>query len=136
MEARILIGPCYYQKLHHMVANKIQSRARGPVTLLTKQPTAGRAKQGGLRLGEMEKDCLIAHGAALLLKERFSSDKYKIPICDKCGLVAVEDFTKGKKYCPVCKKTKIIDVEMSYAFKLMLDELKCMGIYPRVRAEE
>ena len=136
LEARILIGPCYYQKLHHMVANKIQSRARGPVTLLTKQPTAGRAKQGGLRLGEMEKDCLIAHGAALLLKERFSSDKYKIPICDKCGLVAVEDFTKGKKYCPVCKKTKIIDVEMSYAFKLMLDELKCMGIYPRVRAEE
>ena len=136
LEARILIGPCYYQKLHHMVANKIQSRARGPVTLLTKQPTAGRAKQGGLRLGEMEKDCLIAHGAALLLKERFSSDKYKIPICDKCGLVAIEDFTKGKKYCPVCKKTKIIDVEMSYAFKVMLDELKCMGIYPKVRVEE
>lgn len=135
-EARILVGPCYYQKLHHMVANKIQSRARGPVTLLTKQPTAGRAKQGGLRLGEMEKDCLIAHGAALLLKERFSSDKYKIPICEKCGLVAVEDFTKGKKYCAVCKKSKIIDVEMSYAFKLMLDELKCMGVYPKVHAEE
>lgn len=136
LEARILVGPCYYQKLHHMVANKIQSRARGPVTLLTKQPTAGRAKQGGLRLGEMEKDCLIAHGAALLLKERFSSDRYKIPICDKCGLVAVEDFAKGKKYCPVCKKSKIIDVEMSYAFKLMLDELKCLGIYPKINAEE
>ncbi len=136
LEARILIGPCYYQKLHHMVANKIQSRARGPVTLLTKQPTAGRAKQGGLRLGEMEKDCLIAHGAALLLKERFSSDRYKIPICEKCGLVAVEDFAKGKKYCVVCKKSKIIDVEMSYAFKLMLDELKCLGIYPKVNVGE
>src|SRR3989338_7086575 len=136
LEARILVGPCYYQKLHHMVANKIQSRARGPVTLLTKQPTAGRAKHGGLRLGEMEKDCLIAHGAALLLKERFSSDRYKVPVCDKCGLVAVEDFTKGKKYCPVCKKTKIIDVEMSYAFKLMLDELKCLGIYPKINVEE
>ncbi|MBI4174177.1 MAG: DNA-directed RNA polymerase subunit B [Candidatus Aenigmarchaeota archaeon] len=136
LDARILVGPCYYQKLHHMVANKIQSRARGPVTLLTKQPTAGRAKQGGLRLGEMEKDCLIAHGAALLLKERFSSDKYKIPICDKCGLVAVEDFKKGKKACAVCKKSKIIEVEMSYAFKLMLDELKCLGVYPKVNVEE
>ncbi len=135
MQAQILIGPCYYQKLHHMVANKIQSRARGPVTLLTKQPTAGRAKQGGLRLGEMEKDCLLAHGSALLLKERFSSDRYKVPICDKCGLVAIEDFVKGKKFCPVCKKGKVIDVEMSYAFKLMMDELKCMGIYPRVNVE-
>ncbi len=131
-EAQIFIGPCYYQKLHHMVANKIQSRARGPVALLTKQPTAGRAKQGGLRLGEMEKDCLLGHGATLLLKERFSSDKHKIPICIKCGLVAVEDFAKGKKYCPVCKKTDITDVDMSYAFKLLLDEMKCLGIYPKV----
>jgi len=135
LEAHILIGPCFYQKLHHMVANKIQARARGPVTLLTKQPTAGRAKQGGLRLGEMEKDCLIAHGTALLLKERFSSDKYRIPICEKCGLVAIEDFVKGKKYCPICKRGKIIDVEMSYAFKLMTDELKCMGIYPKINPE-
>lgn len=136
LEGTILVGPCYYQKLHHMVANKLQARARGPVTLLTKQPTAGRAKQGGLRLGEMEKDCLIAHGAALLLKERFSSDKHKIPVCEKCGLVAVEDYVKGKKYCPVCKKGKIIDIEIAYAFKLMLDELKCMGMYPRMVVEE
>ena len=133
LEGTIFIGPCFYQKLHHMVANKIQARARGPVTLLTKQPTAGRAKQGGLRLGEMEKDCLIAHGAALLLKERFSSDRYKIPICQSCGLVAVEDFIKGKRFCPVCKKAKIADVEMAYAFKLMVDELKCLGIYPKMK---
>ena len=135
-EARILVGPCFYQKLHHMVANKIQARGRGPVTLLTKQPTAGRVKQGGLRLGEMEKDCLIAHGASLLTKERFSSDKYRVPICMQCGLVAIEDRVKGKKYCPVCKKSRIEEVEMSYAFKLMLDELKCLGIYPKVNLTE
>ncbi len=135
-DARILIGPCYYQKLHHMVANKIQARARGPVTLLTKQPTAGRVKQGGLRLGEMEKDCLIAHGTSLLLKERFSSDKYRVPICQKCGMVAIDDKVKGRKHCPLCKKSKIIDVDISYAFKLMLDELKCMGIYPKINVEE
>ncbi len=133
LDAQILIGPCFYQKLHHMVANKIHSRARGPVTLLTKQPTAGRAKQGGLRLGEMEKDCLVAHGAALLLKERFDSDKSTIPICQSCGLLAVDDHIKGKRYCHHCKKSKIVDVEMSYAFKLMLDELKCMGIYPKIK---
>ncbi len=135
-EARILVGPCYYQKLHHMVANKIQARARGPVTLLTKQPTAGRVKQGGLRLGEMEKDCLIAHGASLLLKERFSSDKYTVPVCIRCGLVAIEDRAKGKKYCPVCKKSDISEVDISYAFKLMLDELKCLGIYPKINPKE
>ncbi len=135
LEATIMIGPCYYQKLHHMVSNKIQSRGRGPVALLTKQPTAGRAKQGGLRLGEMEKDCLLAHGASLLLKERFSSDKFSIPICITCGLVAIDDKTKGKRYCPVCKKSEIQDADMSYSFKLMLDELKCLGIYPKVRVK-
>ena len=132
-EAEIFITPCYYQKLHHMVANKIQSRARGPVTLLTKQPTAGRIKQGGLRLGEMEKDCIIAHGASLLLKERFSSDAYKYPICENCGLIAIEDKASGKRYCKICKKSSIKDVQMSHAFKLMLDELKCLGIYPKLK---
>lgn len=135
LEGRILIGPCYFQKLHHMVSRKMHARARGPVTLLTKQPTAGRSKQGGLRLGEMEKDCLIAHGASLLLKERFSSDRSKIPICTKCGLVAVDDRLKGKLFCPVCIKSNVVTVEISYAFKLMLDELKSMGVYPKIIAE-
>ncbi len=132
LKATILIGPGYYQKLHHMVANKIQARSRGPVTLLTKQPTEGKAKQGGLRFGEMEKDCIIAHGASLLLKERFSSDEVTIPICKRCGMVAIEDFTKGRKYCPVCKDSEIVDVKMSYAFNLMLNELKAIGIYPKL----
>jgi len=136
LPGRILIGPCYFQKLHHMVANKMHSRARGPVTLLTKQPTAGRSKQGGLRLGEMEKDCIIAHGAALLLKERMGSDLCKIPICLECGLVAIEDKIKNRTFCPVCKKSKVDYIEMSYTFKLMLDELKCMGIFPKVHGDQ
>ncbi len=135
-EARIMVGPIFYQKLHHMVANKIHARARGPVTLLTRQPTEGRAKEGGLRLGEMEKDCLIAHGTALLLHERFSSDLTKIPICVDCGLPALEDRVKGKVYCPTCKDSKVKYVEISYAFKLMLDELKSMGIYPRINVKD
>lgn len=135
-KTRIYIGNMYYLKLKHMVANKIHSRARGPIQLLTRQPTEGRAKEGGLRLGEMEKDTFVAHGASLLLKERFDSDRTVVPICESCGLVAVRDEYKNKSYCPICgENTEIVNIEMSYAFKLMLDELKSMLIYPKMALE-
>jgi len=136
IRSQIFIGNAFYQKLDHLVSNKIHARSRGPVTLLTKQPTEGKSKEGGLRLGEMEKDCIIAQGAALVLKERFDSDKTIVPICTKCGLVAVWDRIKNKKSCPVCGDSRVEDVEMSYAFKLMLDELKSMLIFPRIVVKE
>jgi len=133
LEARIYVGNMYYLKLKHMVANKIHSRARGPIQLLTRQPTEGRAKEGGLRLGEMEKDTLVAHGASLLLKERFDSDKTVVPVCENCGIIAIHDPYKNKRYCPICgENTEVNDIEISYAFKLILDEFKAMGIYPKL----
>ncbi len=133
---RIFVGNMYYLKLRHMVANKIHARARGPIQLLTRQPTEGRAKEGGLRLGEMEKDTFVAHGTSLLLKERFDSDKTVVPVCESCGMIVIHDYIKDKRYCPVCgENVEINDVEMSYAFKLMLDEFKTLGIYPKLTLE-
>lgn len=130
---KIFVGNMYYLKLKHMVANKLHSRARGPIQLLTRQPTEGRAKEGGLRLGEMEKDTFVAHGASLLLKERFDSDKTVVPVCEGCGIIAIHDPYKDKKYCPVCgENVEINDIEVSYAFKLILDEFKALGLYPRL----
>ncbi|MBW2985515.1 DNA-directed RNA polymerase subunit B [Candidatus Woesearchaeota archaeon] len=132
MQARIYIGSMYYLRLKHMVSNKMHSRALGPIQLLTRQPTEGRAKEGGLRLGEMEKDTFVAHGASLLLKERFDSDKTIVPICEQCGLTAIFDEYKNKHYCLVCGDTEISNIELSYAFKLILDEFKSLCIYPKL----
>lgn len=130
---KIFVASQFYLRLKHMVANKIHSRARGPIQLLTRQPTEGRALEGGLRLGEMEKDTLASHGASLLLKERFDSDSTIFPVCEECGLFAVYDELKKVAYCPVCgENVEVSNVEMSYAFKLLLDEFKSMGIYPKL----
>ncbi len=130
---KIFVGSMYYLKLKHMVANKLHSRARGPIQLLTRQPTEGRAKEGGLRLGEMEKDTFVAHGAALLLKERFDSDKTVVPVCENCGIIAIHDTIKDKRYCAICgDNVEVSDIEISYAFKLILDEFKSLGVYPKM----
>ncbi|MGV8162633.1 MAG: DNA-directed RNA polymerase subunit B [Candidatus Nanoarchaeia archaeon] len=132
---QIFIGNMYYLKLRHMVANKIHSRARGPIQLLTRQPTEGRAKEGGLRLGEMEKDTFVAHGASLTLKERFDPDKVVVPICEKSGLVGYYDAKRNNRaISPIHDEdSEMSDIEISYAFKLLLDEFKALGVYPKIR---
>lgn len=137
MLARIYVGNMYYLRLRHMVANKMQSRARGPIQLLTRQPTEGKAKEGGLRLGEMEKDTFIAHGASLLLKERFDSDQVVIPVCEKSGLMGYYDLRQnGRAISPLYgENSEMSEVEMSYAFKLLLDEIRSMGIYVKLNLE-
>jgi len=128
MQARIYIGNMYYLKLKYMVSNKMHARASGKVALLTRQPIEGRSKGGALRLGEMEQEALVAHGASLLLKERYDSDKVIIHICTKCGAMAIEDNIRNKIYCPVCGGNEIEPVEMSYAFKLLVEELNGLHI--------
>jgi DNA-directed RNA polymerase subunit B len=137
--ADVYVGVVYYQKLHHMVADKIHSRARGQVQMLTKQPTEGRARGGGLRFGEMDRDCLIAYGASMMLKDRLleESDKAEVNICEKCGLLAYFD-TKQRKY--ICRvdgdKGKISNVIIAYAFKLLLQEMMSLNVAPRLLIKE
>lgn len=132
--AKIYVGNMFYLKLKHMAANKLHARAAGRIQLLTRQPIEGRSKGGGLRFGEMEKDCLVAHGASLLLKERFDSDKTLIYICEDCGMWAICDTFRNRKFCTRCgSNVDITGIEISYAFKLLVDELKAMGVYPRLK---
>lgn len=131
----IFFGPTYYQRLKHMVDDKIHSRARGPVQMLTRQPLEGRSRDGGLRFGEMERDCMLSHGASYFLKERLflHSDKYRIHICDFCGLIAIANLKKGSFECRACQNTtQISQVFVPYACKLLIQELMSMCISPRL----
>ncbi|KAJ9539991.1 hypothetical protein OSB04_026497 [Centaurea solstitialis] len=135
LTAMIFIGPTYYQRLKHMVDDKIHSRGRGPVQILTRQPAEGRSRDGGLRFGEMERDCMIAHGAAHFLKERLvdQSDAYRVHVCERCGLIAIANLKKNSFECRGCKnKTDIVQVHIPYACKLLFQELMAMAIAPRM----
>ncbi|XP_066601224.1 DNA-directed RNA polymerase III subunit RPC2 [Prorops nasuta] len=129
LQAYIYSGPVYYQKLKHMVQDKMHARARGPRAVLTRQPTEGRSKEGGLRLGEMERDCLIGYGASMMLVERLmiSSDAFDVDICNKCGLMAYSG------WCHSCRSSSCVStISMPYACKLLFQELQAMNIVPRL----
>lgn len=129
LKAYIYFGPIYYQKLKHMVMDKIHGRPRGPRAVLTRQPTEGRAREGGLRLGEMERDCLIGHGVSMLLIERLmlSSDAYTADVCSKCGLFGYLN------WCSSCRSSQnVASVQIPYAYKLLIQELQSMSIDARL----
>ena len=135
IDTSIFIGPTYYQRLKHMVIDKIHSRAIGPMVNLTRQPAEGRSRDGGLRFGEMERDCMISHGASLFTKERIYSvsDKYSVYTCNKCGLFAPFNKEENIHFCNICdNKTDFSYVKIPYSCKLLFQELISMNITPRI----
>jgi DNA-directed RNA polymerase II subunit RPB2 len=144
LETSIFIGPVFYQRLKHMVNDKQHSRSIGPMVNLTRQPAEGRSRDGGFRIGEMERDVMIAHGASRFCRERLYdvSDKYSAYVCKKCGMIAA--YNEGsKKYndftihlCKTCdNKTDFALVDIPYAYKLMAQELQTINVVPRIITE-
>lgn len=131
IEMPIFVGPISFKRLYHLVTNKLQARDKGPVQLLTRQPTEGKEKGGGLRFGEMEGDALVGHGASMLLQEKLmdDADQIDVYVCSDCGVLAIDDKIRNKRYCPICDGTNINQVKISYGFKLLIDELKSMGVF-------
>jgi len=135
MDVKIFIGPTYYQRLKHMVEDKIHSRATGPKVLLTRQPPEGRSRDGGLRFGEMERDCMIAHGTLQFLKERTLdvSDNYRIFSCNNCGLISPINYENNISKCKKCNNyINFSEIRLPYACKLLIQELESMSIAPRL----
>ena len=134
MEHAIFMGPTYYQRLKHMVDDKIHSRGRGPVQVLTRQPVEGRSRDGGLRVGEMESTAIQAHGSASFLRERLflQSDAYRVFVCKKCGLMATGNMKNHRYYCDACKVPDVVQVHIPFATKLLFQELMSVGVTPRM----
>ena len=133
MPVKIFIGNMFYLKLKYMVADKMHARASGKIALLTRQPIAGRARGGALRLGEMEQEALVGHGASLLLKERYDSDKVVINICSKCGGIVIDDQIHNKRVCSLCHSNQVEPIEVSYAFKLLIEELQGLHLLTKFK---
>ena len=135
IETSIFMGPVYYQRLKHMVNDKQHSRCIGPMVNLTRQPAEGRSRDGGLRFGEMERDCMISHGASRFTRERMYdvSDKYSVHVCKKCGLIAIFNDKKHIHLCKNCdNRTEFSYVEIPFSCKLLFQELISMNIVPRI----
>ena len=135
LETSIFIGPVFYQRLKHMVKDKEHSRAIGPMVILTRQPAEGRSRDGGLRFGEMERDCMVSHGASRFTKDRIyhASDSYEVHTCRKCGMIAVFNNAKNIHVCKYCKnQTHFNRVAIPYSCKLLFQELVTMNIAPRI----
>jgi DNA-directed RNA polymerase II subunit RPB2 len=135
MQAEIFMGPTFYQRLKHMVIDKKHSRGKGPIVSLTRQPCEGRARDGGLRVGEMERDCLLSHGVAAFTKERLMdmSDPFPTGICKTCGTLAIMNEEESIYSCGTCgNKTEFINKTIPYAMKLWMQELEAMHIVPRM----
>jgi len=138
LEASVFIGPVFYQRLKHMVKDKQHSRGSGPMVVLTRQPAEGRAREGGLRFGEMERDCMVSHGASRFTKGRIydASDKYITYVCKDCGMFAIFNDEKGIHHCRICdNRTNFSKVAIPYACKLLFQELITMNIAPRIITE-
>jgi DNA-directed RNA polymerase beta subunit len=143
LETSIFIGPVFYQRLKHMVNDKQHSRSIGPMVNLTRQPAEGRSRDGGFRIGEMERDVMIAHGMSSFCKERLYdvSDKYSTHVCKKCGMIA--PYNDGKTAtefsihrCNTCDNmTEFARVNIPYSFKLLSQELQTINVVPRLMAE-
>ena len=135
LSSDIYIGPAFYQRLKHMVRDKEHSRSVGPMVVLTRQPAEGRSRDGGLRFGEMERDCMVSHGAARFTKDRLyhSSDTFEVHVCGKCGLIAVYNEEKKIHHCKTCNDHIHFNrVQIPYACKLLFQELITMNIAPRI----
>lgn len=138
LQVSVFIGPTFYQRLKHMVSDKVHSRSTGPMVALTRQPSEGRVRDGGLRLGEMEKDCLLGHGSVSYLKETMvdKSDHFKTHICKMCGKIAKVNMERSIYECKACNNySEFAEVRIPYAYKLLTQELECLSISSRIVTE-